>query len=134
MKRIILKQKEENLQINICGYLRRYYPNVIFTCDLGSGMKLTIGQAVKAQKMRSSRGLPDLMIFQPKGNYYHGMVLELKRQGTQIYLKDGKTLVADAHIREQHDILKKFRERGYYAEMVCGLEDALRHINHYLKQ
>lgn len=128
-----MKKHEENLQIAICNYLRAQYPQVIFTSDLASGMKLTMGQSVKAQKMRSSRGLPDLMIFQPKGIYYHGMVLELKREGTQIYLKDGKTLVADRHIREQWAILKSFRERRYYAEMVCGFDEAKRHIDYYLR-
>ena len=68
---------EENLQIAVCNYLRAQYPKVLFNSDL-SGIKLTMGQAVKAKKLRSSKGFPDLVIYEPRGNY-HALFLELKR-------------------------------------------------------
>lgn len=100
------KNKEEKVQIAICKYLRLQYPNVIFTCDLASGIRLTMGQAVKHKSMRSSRGQPDLFIAHSKGpktaavikeaagiKGYHrimvayeytGLFIELKRDGTPL--------------------------------------------------
>jgi hypothetical protein len=59
---------EEKLQIAVCKYLKLQYPDVIFTAE-SSGLKLTIGQAVIAKQLRSSKGLPDIMIFQPNLHY-----------------------------------------------------------------
>lgn len=124
--------KEEKIQEQFCEWIKIQYPNVIFSCDLSSGMKLTIGQAVKAKKMRSSRALPDFTASEPKGKY-HGFHLELKRSGTVIFKKDG-TLVADEHIREQHALLERLRIKGYYAEFAIGIEDAMKQFNNYMNQ
>ena len=43
------------------------------------------------------------MIFEPRHNY-HGLFLEVKKEGTIIYRKDGD-LTANAHIRKQEEIL-----------------------------
>ncbi len=123
---------EENLQLLVCNYIRAKYPDVIFTCDLSSGMKLSMGQAVRAKKMKSSRGLPDLMIFkQLKAKW--GLFIELKRTGTKLMLKDGITLVADEHIREQSVILSRLRSEGYEAVFAVGFEEATKIIDNYLK-
>ena len=68
---------EQHLQSQVCEYLRYQYPDVIFCCDMAAGMRLNIGQAVRAKKLRSSRGLPDVMIFEPNC-LYRGLFLELK--------------------------------------------------------
>lgn len=122
--------KEERMQIQVCNFLKRGYPHVIFTCDLSSGMKLTIGQAVKASKMRSGSGLPDLMIFEARGKYF-GLMLELKRQGTNVFKKDG-TIKSDQHLQKQNAILERLREKGYKAEFVEGIEDTVTEINYYM--
>jgi len=127
-------KKEETLQLQVCNYLRLQYPNIVFSCDLASGMKLTVGQAVKAKKMRSNRGMPDLMIFAPSADhYYHGLFLELKAEGTTIYKKDG-LLVADEHIREQAAVLDELRGLRYAAHFACGFEEAKRSIDFYFKK
>lgn len=122
--------REEKIQEQICNWMKIQYPRVIFTCDLSSGMRLTIGQAVKATKMRSSRGLPDLMIFEPRGPY-SGMMLELKRKDKRVYKQDGQ-LIADPHVREQAEILKRLQVNGYCAMFACGFEQAAQFINRYL--
>jgi hypothetical protein len=66
---------EKDLQINICRWLKLQYPEVIFTSE-SSGLRLTIGQARSLAKQRSGKGLPDLMIFEPRGDY-HGLFIEL---------------------------------------------------------
>ena len=95
-------------------------------------MRLTMGQAVKAKKMRSSRGLPDLMIFAVRGKY-SGMFLELKKEGNSPYLKNGE-LSKSQHIQEQNEVLESLRNEGYYAEFAVGFEDAINQINNYLKK
>lgn len=61
-----------------------------------------------------------------------GLMIELKREGTRIFKKDGK-LVADEHIREQFDMLHDLRARGYAAEFACGFDEAKKLIDDYLK-
>lgn len=124
-------KKEESLQIQICHYLRSQYPGTLWTCDLSSGMKLTIGQAIKAQKMREVRGYPDIMIHHPNGPY-HGLVLELKKAGIKLTKKDGVTL-KDDHIKEQHAVLKRFANKGYKASFGIGFDNTRAIIDQYMQ-
>lgn len=119
---------EAQLQKSVCKYLKLQYPDVIFTSE-SSGLRLTIGQAKQAKALRSEAGLPDLMIFEPMG-VYKGLFLELKVKS--VWLKDG-TLTADKHVREQSEILKRLRMKGYLATFACGFEEAKNIIDWYLK-
>jgi hypothetical protein len=121
-------QKENDLHIAICKYLQHQYPKVLFTSE-SSGLRVTISQARKLKSMRSCSGLPDIMIFEPRKNY-HGLFLEVKREGTTIYKKNGE-LTADKHIREQEEILHQLKEKGYFAEFVVGFEEAKAIIDYY---
>ena len=126
------KKIEENVHLMVCGYLKMLHPDLIFISDVASGMKMTMGQAVKAKKMRSSRGQPDLFIAKPNGKY-HGLFIEIKKEGTKIYLKDGETVVSDEHIQEQWAILDQLRLLGYKAEFGIGYDHCIRLIEDYLK-
>lgn len=121
---------EEKIQQQVCQWLKLQYPNVIFTCDLSSGMKLTIGQAVKASKMRSSRGLPDIFIAEPV-NGFHGLFLELKRKEAKVFKMDG-SLYNNPHLKEQNVILDLLRKKGYVAEFCIGFDQTIRFIKNYL--
>lgn len=133
---------EENIQIEVCNYIRNTYPGVIFFCDLASGMKLPIWIASRNAKMRSSRGLPDLFI--AKSSYagpahtpglatlFYGLFIELKKDSVTIRLKNGE-LTSNEHIREQEAILQKLRGQGYRAEFACGYQEAVNLIDEYLK-
>ena len=132
----MIQKREERLQIQICRWLKYSYPKTIFTCDLASGMKLSIGQAVKSKQMRSSKGMPDLMIFEPRG-IYGGLFIELKKGGTKIFKSDG-TLYGKAgksamHIKEQFEILNKLKSRGYCAVFGIGFTDTITKINAYME-
>jgi hypothetical protein len=63
-------------------------------------------------------GVPDLCIPIPSGAY-HGLYIELKR------LKGGK--VSDS----QSDWLLFLREKGYYAEVARGFDEAREMVLHY---
>ena len=121
-------KKEESLQIAVCNYLRLQYPNVIFTSE-ASGLKLTIGQAVKAKKLRSSRGLPDLIILEPKGIWY-GLCLELK---TVTPYKKNWTIKNDPHLKEQSNLIDSLCMLGYRATFVTGFDQAKEVIDDYMK-
>ena len=121
--------KEENLHLAICDYIRLQYPNVLFNSDL-SGIKLTMGQAVKAKKLRSSKGFPDLVIYEPRCNC-HALFLELKREGEKILNKNGD-LKTD-HLKEQDEIISKLCAKGYLACFAIGFDEAKRIIDLYLK-
>lgn len=133
------QQKEEKAQIKICKYLRKDYPDVIFTCDLSSGMKLPIHIAAKNKQMRSSRGLPDLFIAEVKYTKslqdlkYSGLFLELKSEDVVIYNKDG-ALRKDPHLAEQNVILEQLSSQGYKAVFAVGFQQAKEIIDDYLKK
>lgn len=139
-------QREEKTQIRVCKYLRANYPNVIFTCDLASGMRLPVHIAKKNKDMRSSRGLPDMFIAFPAKAYskptgghkpvryfkqYYGLFMELKSEGVVVFNKDG-SLRKDEHLQEQHEILKQLEEQGYKACFAIGFDEAKKIIDEYL--
>ena len=152
--------REVDLQAQVADYIRLQYPTAIFHSDFGSGIKLTMGQAIKQKRLNGGRrSWPDMFIAEPRqihtqdadkyahavilgqadteiGKFYAvmvaGLFIELKREGTRIFKKDGK-LVADEHIREQFDMLHDLRARGYAAEFACGFDEAKKLIDDYMK-
>jgi hypothetical protein len=129
------------IQKHLADYLRLQYKDVLFHSDFGSGTKLTVGQAVRQKQLNGGiRGWPDLFIAEPKISktadgmpfVWHGLFIELKREGTRIFKKDG-ALVADEHIREQFDMLHDLRRKGYAAEFACGFDETKKLIDDYMK-
>lgn len=126
---------ELELQMQVADYLRLQYPGILFHSDFGSGIKLTMGQAIKQKRLQGGRrSWPDMFIAEVRSlgdKYYHGLFIELKKEGTRIIKKDG-TLVSDAHICEQFDMLEQLRQRDYMAEFACGFDEAKKIIDRYL--
>lgn len=121
-------KKEESLQIAICRYLKLQYPEVMFTAE-SSGIKLTIGQAVKAKKQRNpERGLPDLIILEPN-SVFHGLCLELKSKSP--LLKNGE-LSQNKHIQAQSMTLNKLISKGYLCSFVWTFDHAKKIIDSYM--
>lgn len=126
-RRIPLNSKhEENVQRQVCQYLRWQYPDVIFRSDYASGLHLTMHQAATHKSLQSSRSFPDLFLYAPRRNFY-GLALELKQEGTTIVVSQGPKkgqLTSDAHIREQFFMLKELKKLGYYGNFACGFDEA----------
>lgn len=123
---------ELELQAQVADYIRLQYPDVIFHSDFGSGIKLTMGQAIKQKRLNGGRrAWPDMLLAEPRGDY-HALFIELKREGTRIFKKDG-ALVADEHIREQFDMLHDLRRKGYAAEFGIGFDATKKLIDDYMK-
>lgn len=124
-----MKKVEEKLQTAISKYIKLQYPDVIFTAEK-SGLKLSIGQAVKAKNQRNpSRGLPDVLMLQPNKNY-KGLFLEVKKETP--YLKSGK-LSNNKHIQEQNEVLKRLNSLGYLALFVWSFDMAKVVLDSYMK-
>jgi hypothetical protein len=126
------KKHEEKLQLSVAKYIRLVYPGTIFNSDIASGMRLTMGQAIKAKMMRSESGQPDLTILEPRGPYA-GMCLELKKDKSEVYLVDGITFKKDEHVEKQDKMLKRLRGKGYWANFVCGIDQATSVIDEYMR-
>ena len=125
---------EAELQKQVATYIRMQYPDVVFHSDFGSGVKLNYKQAVM-QKIQNGgrRAWPDMFIAEPQPygrDWYHGLFIELKKEGTRLKKKNGEW--ASEHIAEQYDVLERLRFRGYKAEFAVGWDEAISLIDDYL--
>ena len=118
---------EASIHKQICKYISLKYPEAIFNTDL-SGIKLTMGQAVKVKKLRSSNSMPDIVIYEPRGQYC-GLFIEVKR--VTPYTKVGG-LRKNEHLEAQENMLIKLTKRGYKAKFVWTFEMAKEIIDKYL--
>lgn len=112
----------------VCKFLKLQYPDCMFTSE-SSGIRLTIGQAVKAKGLRSESKLPDLMILEPRGGYC-GLFIELKKES--VFLKNGR-LSRDKHTQAQAAVLDRLKRKGYHAVFGCGLDKTINLIDTYMK-
>lgn len=121
---------ESELQEQVADYLRYRYSGVLFHSDFGSGVKLTMGQAMKQKRQNGGRrAWPDIFIAEPI-NGYHGLFIELKRDKTRIKKRNGEW--ASEHIAEQAHTLQKLKEKGYKAVFAVGFDQARSIIDDYL--
>ena len=120
---------EEKTHIAICQYIKLQYPNILFSSE-SSGLRVTISQAKRLKAMRSCSGLPDIMIFEPRKSYY-GLFLEVKKEGTTIFKKNGD-IRSDKHLKEQEEIIFQLQQKGYFAQFVVGFDEAKAIIDYYL--
>lgn len=136
-------RSEDKIQVQVCKYLKERYPDVIFMCDLASGMNLGKFIGGMNTRLRSSRGLPDLFIAHPYRKnfdpnispeveriFYHGLFIELKTENQR--LKNGGIKRTDHH-DEQAEILARLKQMGYQAQFCCGYDEAIKLIDEYLK-
>ena len=129
MKKIL---SEKELHKQICNYIKLQYPNVLFNTDM-SGLKLTLGQAVQAKKLRSCNGFPDIVIYEHRlhDTYYGALFLEVKKESP--YKKDSNELKKSEHVEIQDKLHIDLRLKGYYVEFVWTFEMAKNIIDKYLK-
>lgn len=135
----VRKKIEESIALKVAKYMQIQYPNIIYRFDVGADVKLTMGQAVKFKSLQGeNRGYPDLFIAKPS-NGFHGLYIELKKDKSEVFLKDGKTLkrrinkkTGKCHNKEQYEMLEKLNKEGYLAVYGFGFEDTIDKIRNYL--
>lgn len=122
------KKREESIHQAVCKYIKSQYPDCIFSSESG-GIRLTMGQAIKAKSLRSESKLPDLLIMEARGGYC-GLFIEIKKDS--VWLRDG-SLSKDKHIQAQAAVLDRLKKKRYYAVFGCGLELTMSIIDRYMK-
>lgn len=131
-----VKKLEENVQRRVATYLRREYPGVEFHSDYAAGLKLTENQARIRKSLNSGRGWSDMFIAYPSRGY-HGLFLELKKEGVSIYCKTGPRkgqLVASEQIEIEAEFLDKMNRLGYLARFTVGYDKAITLIDWYFEK
>lgn len=128
---------EQLLAKDVAYYLRMQYPDVLFRFDL-NGLNLSKTQAGMNKSIQKRKGFPDLEIFAASGNksqqvpnIWHGLLIELKTEGTRIFLKDGRTYASE-HLKEQAACHLQLVKAGYYACFACGFDEVKSVIDKYL--
>lgn len=119
---------EDKLQEKVVEYITNTYPDVMFDGN-SKNIKLEIWQGVAMKRMGKRRGYPDMFIAAPRHGY-HGLYIELKRDGERVNKLDGKW--ANEHVAEQAKVHEKLRSEGYWADFVIGYEPAIEIIKWYL--
>ena len=121
--------KEYIICKQIAQYMRRQYPEYIYHYDL-AGLNLSRAQAGMMKAIQGKRGFPDFFLIHPIGKY-SGLFLEIKV--ITPYLKDGKTLKSNDHLREQDSMLNKLRLNGYFAQFATGFYEVKQAIDNYIQ-
>jgi hypothetical protein len=109
---------EAGVQKAVIDYLKYTYPQALY-CASAGGVRTSMKQAIKMKATGYVKGVPDLQIFEPVGNY-HGLLIEIK---------DLKGVVS----KEQKQWIKDLNDRGYYATYCKGVESTIKVIDDYFK-
>jgi hypothetical protein len=109
---------EAGVQKAVIDYLKYTYPGALY-CASAGGVRTSMKQAIKMKATGYVKGVPDLQIFEPMGNY-HGLLIEIK---------DIKGVVS----KEQKEWIKELNKRGYYATSSKGYEATIQVINDYFE-
>lgn len=120
---------EEQHQRRVCNHLITHYPGVLFIGDI-AGVNLNEAQRKRVYSMRSGRGFPDLIILEPNEKY-HGLLIEMKKDGFRISNEDG-SLIKNSHITEQALVIEKLCNKNYYAAFCIGSDSAIKLIDDYM--
>lgn len=125
--------REYQICKDIATYMRYQYPDVIYRFDM-AGLNLSISQAGMNKAIQCGKGWPDLFIAQQSFyGEYRGLFIELKAEGTKIYLCSDNSKFATPHLKEQNEILFKLRLKGYCTHFAVGFDEAKIKIDQYLK-
>lgn len=112
-------EMDEQIAVFTWARLHEHHPQLKLLHSSLSGVKLNIGQAVKAKKAGMVQGIPDLFLPVPR-DPYHGLYLELKRR------QGGRLSEA------QRWFIEQLRANGYRVEVPAGAPEAISIIAQYL--
>lgn len=120
---------ENQLMEQLAQWLNLTYPKLLYHFDL-SGMFTSSHKARNLYGRLNARGWPDLLIYEARSGFV-GLALELKRQGTVIYKKNG-SLRASVHLTEQQAMLDELSKRGWSAHFGVGFDETTALIHTYM--
>lgn len=123
--------KEKKLHKSICKFIQLQYKDVYFLSD-PSGMRVSIGLAVELKSMRSEHSQLDIVILEPNRNW-NALIIEVKKEKSEVFKKNGEFRDTE-HVRNQNKSVKHLNKKGYYADYVWSLNQAMLIINHYMSK
>lgn len=115
------KTTEHIEQSRFFAVLRRMeplYPQVRGAFAIPNGFLDTKSKRIRATREGVLSGVPDVFIPWPTGGF-HGLFLEFKKPGGRV-------------TQAQEEYLNLMRSRGYKAQVVFGLREALEALKEYL--
>jgi hypothetical protein len=118
-------------QLALCKWLKLQHPDIRFRSDIQSAGKLSPAMQNIKSIIDPFRGWPDITIYHKRGDYC-GLMIELKRENSGLYLKDG-SLSTNKHIQEQNEVHEFLRHNGWYVVFAQGMDDAKVKFDEYLK-
>ncbi len=123
---------EQLLSTRVSNFMQKNYKKIMYRFDIGADVPLPISVAKRSKSLHGiwSTGYPDMFIAQCTKKY-GGLYLELK--ATNIFLKDGKTLLKSKHLYRQNYIHKVLRRAGYKCSFCINYDDCIKKIKKYLK-
>jgi predicted glycosyltransferase len=123
---------EYHIQAAFVREMELRQPRIMVFSDTAAHIGKTMFQQMRANKLQStiSKAWPDVFVAQPTPQYA-GLFLEFKSETP--YLKDGKTLKKNDHIRDQEACMQRLRERGYAARFVWSKEQAIEVFYRYIE-
>lgn len=124
------KQTEYQLSLKIASYLKYQHSKLIFKFANDDG-NLTMMQAVRRKKVNPFSGFPDFQLFKKSGNYA-GLLIELKRDKSQVYKKNGE-YKKNEHLKKQVEMHERLRKEGYKVHFCWDLEGFISILNEYLE-
>lgn len=108
---------EREHQRKVIKHLRANY-DVLFSATVG-GMDMRPLERIKMVNDGYVKGIPDLLIFEPRGQY-HGLMIEMKKPG-------GKPTP------EQLEWQTGLNKKGYKSCICYGVEEGIQCIDEYMK-
>lgn len=143
---------EQELQKDLCKWIRATLPGIHFRSDTGSGAFNSEFEKNNHNLQQSEKGLPDLTIYAARHGW-HALMLELKPEGTELKMKrngtkiritkrNGKIIERDykirmkgdwktLHIERQAQRIEELKAARYCATFTIGLEYAKKVICWY---
>ena len=109
--------------------MRPRYPELYLLYHIPNGGSRNALEAANLKRQGVKAGVPDLCLPVARGKY-HGLYIELKKEGTRLKKKDGTW--ASEHIAEQAEMLEILEFRGYKAVFCVGFDEAKKVIDDYL--
>ena len=120
--------EEDRLQASVNKYIALKGGDVLFFHTPNEG-KRTKFEQFKAKFMGLKKGVPDIVILEPRDEY-SGLLIELKKEGTVVWNKNG---TVRKNLIDQEAFLSKAREKGYMAEFAVGFDQAKDIIDNYFR-
>lgn len=110
---------EHDIQVRITNHLEAMEVPPLYSATVG-GVRVAMHTAVRMKQAGYKKGIPDLLIFEPR-NGYTGLAVEVKT------LKGRPS-------EHQKMWIQKLRDRGWKAEICKGLDKCIETIDEYFGQ